>query len=132
MQQNIFKKEFKFYMNKLFILILFSILAAGCTTPFLKTGAISEQNQINMSALQVSMTQDQVLDVMGYPYKTEEKIYNSLAYEVWYYITEPSLLGQTKMVTRNFTPIVFESGLLIGWGRNFYKYTFNINNAKEK
>nr|NGX32397.1 hypothetical protein [Candidatus Anoxychlamydiales bacterium] len=33
---------------------------------------------------------------------------------------------------RNFTPVVFESGHLIGWGNNFYKYTFDIDDEKQK
>lgn len=119
-------------MKKAFISVLLFLLAASCSTTFLKTGSISEQNRINMSSVQTGMTQDQVIDIMGYPYKTEEKFYDLATYEVWYYITEPSILGQTKLVTRNFTPLVFESGILKGWGRNFYKFTFNVDNEKWK
>ncbi|NGX49620.1 MAG: hypothetical protein K940chlam5_01219, partial [Candidatus Anoxychlamydiales bacterium] len=39
---------------------------------------------------------------------------------------------QSKLITRNFTPVVFESGHLIGWGNNFYKYTFDIDDEKQK
>jgi outer membrane protein assembly factor BamE (lipoprotein component of BamABCDE complex) len=119
-------------MRKSFFLIILILSLVSCSTTLITTGTISDQNRINISSLQVGMTQDQVVGVMGYPYKAEQKSYNGMEYEVWYYITEPSILGQTRLVTRNFTPLVFEEGLLKGWGRNFYKFTFNIDNEKWK
>ncbi|NGX32008.1 MAG: hypothetical protein K1060chlam4_00046 [Candidatus Anoxychlamydiales bacterium] len=114
----------------LFILLIFSL--NGCFKNPIKTGAISEENRINLSSLAIGMTQQQVLDTMGYPYKTEEKVSQNKIYEVWYYITERTLLGQSKLITRNFTPVVFEAGHVIGWGNNFYKYTFDIDDERQK
>ncbi len=119
-------------MKKSFIVIFLILSLISCSRTFVKTGAISDQNRMNMSSLQVGMNHDQVVDAMGYPYKTEEKSYFGMQYEVWYYITQPTILGQTQLVTRNFTPLVFEGGLLKGWGRNFYKYTFDVDNEKWK
>lgn len=119
-------------MKKLFLIIFFAFALTSCYRSFIKTGAISEQNRINMGSLEIGMSQDQVLDIMGHPYKTEERQVDNKIYDVWYYITEPTILGQTQLVTKNFTPVVFESGVLKGWGRNFYKFIFNVNNEKWK
>ncbi|NGX34686.1 MAG: hypothetical protein K1060chlam1_01039 [Candidatus Anoxychlamydiales bacterium] len=119
-------------MKKLLLFISMILVLNGCFKNPIKTGAISEENRINLSSLAIGMTQQQVLDTMGYPYKTEEKISQNKIYEVWYYITERTLLGQSKLITRNFTPVVFEAGHLIGWGSNFYKYIFNIDDERQK
>ncbi len=119
-------------MRRLILLVLLIFLLDGCFKTPTKTGAISEENRINLSSLSIGMTQQQVLDIMGYPYKTEEKISHNKIYEIWYYITERTLLGQSKLITRNFTPVIFEAGHLIGWGRNFYKYTLDIDNERQK
>jgi len=119
-------------MKRLFIFLSIIILLNGCFKAPIKTGAVSEENRVNLSSLAIGMSPDQVLEVMGYPYSTQEKLYNNKVYEVWYYITEPTLLGQSKLITRNFTPLVFENGHLKGWGNNFYKYTFDIEGEKSK
>lgn len=119
-------------MRRLLLYIAISLTLTGCFKTPLKTGAISEQNRISLYSLEIGMTTEQVLDVMGYPYKTEERMYNAELYEIWYYITEPTYLGQSELITRNFTPLVFEAGNLIGWGRNFYKYQFDIEDEKGK
>ncbi|NGX62671.1 MAG: hypothetical protein KR126chlam6_00069 [Candidatus Anoxychlamydiales bacterium] len=119
-------------MKRLFIFLSIIILLNGCFKAPIKTGAISEENRINLSSLAIGMSPDQVLEVMGYPYNTQEKLYDNKVYEIWYYITEPALLGQSKLITRNFTPLVFENGHLKGWGNNFYKYTFDIEGEKSK
>jgi len=119
-------------MKRLFLFILLIFSLNGCFKNPIKTGAISEENRINLSTLAIGMTQQQVLDNMGYPYKTEERVSQNRVYEVWYYITERTLLGQSRLITRNFTPVVFEAGHLVGWGNNFYKYTFDIDDEKQK
>ncbi|NGX29053.1 MAG: hypothetical protein K940chlam1_01246 [Candidatus Anoxychlamydiales bacterium] len=119
-------------MRRLLLYIAISLTLSGCFKTPLKTGAISEQNRISLYSLEIGMSTEQVLDVMGYPYKTEERMYNVELYEIWYYITEPTYLGQSELITRNFTPLVFEAGHLIGWGRNFYKYQFDVEDEKAK
>jgi outer membrane protein assembly factor BamE (lipoprotein component of BamABCDE complex) len=119
-------------MKKLFIFLSIILLLNGCFKTPIKTGAISEENRANLSSLAIGMSPDQVLEVMSYPYSTHEKLYDNKVYEIWYYITEPTLLGQSKLITRNFTPLVFENGHLKGWGNNFYKYTFDIEGQKSK
>jgi len=119
-------------MKRLFIFVVLATFSISCSRTVVKTGAISEHNRINITELYVGMTQDEVLEVMGYPYKTEEKTYQDEIYEVWYYITRPSQLGQSKLISRNFTPVIFELGQLKGWGRNFYKHTFDIDNERWK
>jgi hypothetical protein len=69
---------------------------------------------------------------MGGPNKSEQKKYESSIYTVWYYITEPPILGQSRLVSRNYTPLVFQSDKLIGWGKKFYRYTFDIDNERYK
>ena len=104
----------------LFIFLIFFL--NGCFKTPLKTGEISEKYKINLSSLAIGMPQQQVLDTMGRPYETEKTTSQNKIYEVWNYLTEPTSLDQPKLITRNFTPLVFEAGHLVGWGKNFYKY----------
>jgi hypothetical protein len=120
-------------MKRLFIIYMFLVLfIVSCSKTIISTGAAAEENIMNMSSLDLCMTKKQVLSVMGSPYKTEKKYNKDGMYDIWYYITEPILLGQSKLIDRNFTPLIFEGGYLIGWGRSFYRYTFDINNEKWK
>lgn len=119
-------------MKKIFLIVFSSLLLVSCATSLIKTGVISDQNRIHMAFLRVGMNQDQVLDIMGNPFKIEVRECDRRIYQIWFYITEPTILGQTQLINRNFSPLVFELGILKGWGRNFYKFTFNIDNARWK
>ena len=118
-------------MKRLYVFIILLFLIS-CSRTILKTGSISEENNRNMSSLEVGMNSKQVLNIMGRPDKIEEKKYENETFVVWYYITEPMTLGQSELITRNLTPLVFEMDRLIGWGRKFYNYTFDINDEKWK
>lgn len=119
-------------MKKVLLITILSIFLSGCATTLIKTGAIADENRINMASLKVGMSKGQVSYVMGSPYKIENSKYNGVSYTTWFYITEAMILGQTQLVGKNLTPLIFQSNKLLGWGRNFYKFTFDISREKWK
>jgi outer membrane protein assembly factor BamE (lipoprotein component of BamABCDE complex) len=102
-------------MKAMIIVVL--LLCCGCGTPhMMKT--VSARN--NLQYLETGMTKDQVKNLMGTPYKTEAYV----NIEYWLYQTEGEDLfvgGHGYKSDRDFTPVAFENGQVIGWGRNFYQ-----------
>ena len=114
-------------------ILFFLLLAfASCSKNSLQIGAVAEENSQNLINLKVGMGQNQVISVMGVPDKKESKQFDSVQYNIWYYITKPVFLGQTKYISSNYTPLVFQDCVLKGWGNQFYKHTFNIDNTRGK
>ncbi len=70
----------------------------------------------NLKNLEIGMTKDQVREaMMGEPYLREA----AAEMEWWLYPTQSrSIFGGHSLPC---TPIAFENGKVIGWGRNFYK-----------
>ncbi|NGX57013.1 MAG: hypothetical protein K1060chlam5_01269 [Candidatus Anoxychlamydiales bacterium] len=116
--------------------IIYSItslfLLTSCVKSTTQYGAIAEKNRIKMLNITKEMSSCDVSLTMGRPYKTETKEIDNKKYEVWFYVTENPILGQTMLIKRNFTPLIFEDCKLIGWGKTFYKHVFDIDNAKNK
>lgn len=108
------------------------LLFAGCAGSPLATGAKAEENTFNMAYIRIGMSEDQVYDIMGRPYDIESYDIDKEYFEVWFYLTRKVALGQTRLVPGNFTPLVFQDGFLVGWGRNYYNHLLDIENAKEK
>ncbi|MBN2479743.1 MAG: DUF3192 domain-containing protein [Parachlamydiales bacterium] len=118
-------------MKKVFFSLLLLIFSS-CSTNSIQSGALAEQNRINILDLRVGMNQEDVLDVMGHPYDKEFRKVGNVQYEVWLYITKATFLGQSQLITRNFTPLVFRDETLKGWGWQYYKFVFNVDNEHEK
>ena len=74
------------------------------------------RNNANMLSLKVGMTQDQVMEYMGQPERSEGYKWGS----AWLYRTAMTS-GIYGTADSDFTPVVLDgNGKLIGWGRNFF------------
>ena len=78
--------------------------------------------------LNIGMTKTEVIQVMGEPRKTEAYSMEGQNTEFWLYLTEGTIIGDGRMGDKNFTPLAFENGILIGWGRNFYDQALKYGN----
>ena len=107
----------------LLIAVLFLVSCAG--SPY-QTGEEARQNRDNMFKLNVGQTKDQVLTLMGKPYKTEMYIIDEKPIEFWLYLTEGKGIYDRTLRDSNFTPLAFENGILKGWGRNYYDKTLRV------
>jgi len=87
------------------ILLISLALVAGCC----------QTNRANLSKLEVGMSKEQVLDIMGKPRRTEA----SEKMEVLLYQTEMNYTPHNTF-EKVETPLLFEDGKLIGWGRSFW------------
>jgi len=85
------------------------------------------RNNKNLMVLKIGITQEQVLQHMGQPARSE-------GYEwglAWLYRTAMTS-GIYGTADSDFTPVVFDkNGKLVGWGRNFFtehakRYEFKI------
>jgi hypothetical protein len=91
-----------------------------------------EKNRKNLMKLEIDMSKQQVIDIMGEPYNREVyKIGDSETLEFLIYLTKYTDSG--TIPDSDTTPICFKNGKLIGWGRNFYiqekqRYELEIKN----
>lgn len=111
-----------------FLIGIFLISLFGCAGSPYRTGLEAEANRTNMLKLKIGMNKDQILSLMGNPYKTEAYQIEGRNLEFWLYITEGKSLEDSGRNLRdsNFTPLVFENDTLTGWGRNYYDNTLRI------
>lgn len=110
----------------------FVILATFChcmSNQGLSTLALANLNVYHFSFLTVGMSQKEVVKIMRKPYSYESFEIGNDIYDVWFYITSPSVLGQSRMVPQNLTPLAFKNGILLGWGYRYYN-TFLEETAK--
>lgn len=102
-------------------LALPGIFAAGCiANDGLRSAALSGNNIWNISRISEGMSEGQVIQIMGKPYDYKTICAGDDVYDVWFYVTTPSMLGQTRLVKQNLTPLSFKNGVLIGWGYHYY------------
>jgi len=78
----------------------------------------ASRNRDKLSTLRIGMFQDEVLQKMGKPWKTESFLKDNSPYVVLYYVTQRIPDGATT--DDEMTPVVFRDGTLIGWGRRFF------------
>lgn len=91
--------------------LLIALVSAGCALPW-DTASTNIENSKN---LRVGMTKNEVLQVMGKP-MTGEVFCKP---DRWYYYIEP--VWMDGLTTEDeCMPLIFENGVLVGWGRNFY------------
>lgn len=110
-----------------FILILITMLfLASCAGSPYQTGEEARQNRDNLLELNVGQTKDQVIAIMGKPYKTEMYVSEGVSTEFWLYLTEGKGMDGRKLSDSNFTPLAIENGVLKGWGRNYYDNTLRV------
>ncbi len=109
------------------------LLLHGCATSnALKTTAVSERNIDNLSRLNLGMSEDQVLRIMRDPYKDESFQLSEDQYDVWLYVTQPTVLGQTRMVPFNLTPLIFRNKILVGTGYGYYNWLKDRSNENKQ
>jgi hypothetical protein len=77
------------------------------------------------------MTKVEVQNIMGEPRKTEAYSKDGRNIEFWLYMTEGIGIYDRTLRDSNFTPLAFEDGKLIGWGRNFYDQTLKYEHKIE-
>lgn len=97
----------------------------GCS---LGLGPFLAENRHNLTKLQYGMTKEQVHAVMGQqtvrkqysnPFRTAMHLNeNNESIEVFYYWTDGS--GMDGVQDEELTPVIFNSGQVIGWGREFF------------
>jgi len=108
-------------------LVLFAALVAllfSCT-------AINKNNE-NILNLKISMTQDEVVKILGTPAASES--YEAVGGErisILYYRTGEKLTAATS-IKDECTPVVFINGRLTGWGDRLLAANINVLRVKTK
>lgn len=99
-------------------LMIFCLMSASCS--FLDRydpGFVErQQNSQNIKQLKIGMTKKQVIAIMGEPLIHEK--YNKP--NIWFYYTDWDWADCAR-TEEECTPLVFENGTLIGFGRVFYR-----------
>lgn len=120
-------------IQKYLLISCFAFLVlTGCYGSIAQSRAEAEQNKINMMQIEIGMSEDDVLDVLGNPIKVKAVKVDEDSYFIWFYMTKGKRLGQDKLISENFTPFIFQNKRLIGWGKNYYDLFLDIDNAKAK
>ncbi|HSX38042.1 MAG TPA: DUF3192 domain-containing protein, partial [Chlamydiales bacterium] len=110
-------------MRVSFFSLVLSVLVSGCMPNCsLSTAGAAEVNVANLARIHRGMTQVEVLKIMRQPYEDSVFRMDNDIYDVWFYVTAPTALGQSRMVPLNLTPLTFKNGVLIGWGYSYYNY----------
>lgn len=108
-------------------LILFITgLLIGCAGDPIQTQQEARGNRVNLLKLKIGINKEQVLGVMGDPYKTEAYMVDGRNLEFWLYMTEGKDEVLRNLTDSNFTPLAFENETLMGWGRNYYNNILKI------
>jgi len=104
----------------IFIVSPIFLFTIGCAGNPIRRGGEAARNRSNLAKLNLGMTKDEVVNLMGRPSKTEVYGIQGRNLEFWHYRTEYDwLLG-----TLEDTALVFEDGVLKGWGLgNYYDQT---------
>jgi hypothetical protein len=106
-----------------FILCLFVFLIIGCTSGPIAYRMVNEDNTNirNLEKSKVGMTKTEVLTLMGAEDKSETFERKGVAVEILYYHTSGSYSPDTGWQNMDSTPVVFEAGILKGWGKYYYE-----------
>jgi len=75
---------------------------------------VAERNRVHLRELRLGISQQQVFDIMGQPWKTEAYTYKDTPYVVLHYLTQ-ELVGPTP-AEEDVTLVVLEHNILIGYG----------------
>jgi hypothetical protein len=106
-----------------FILCLFAFLIIGCTSGPIAYRMVNENhtNIRNLEKSKIGMTKTEVLSLMGAEDKSEKFERKGVAVEILYYHTSGSYSPDTGWQNMDSTPVVFEAGILKGWGKYYYE-----------
>ncbi len=83
-----------------------------------------EKNRNNLNLIEIGMSKDEVVKIMGAPYKREcYKNKTNSNIDILLYLTEYT---SGDVFDSHITPVVFQDSELVGWGRNFYDDTLRM------
>jgi hypothetical protein len=107
----------------IFILCLFAFLIIGCTSGPISYLMVNKDNTNikNLEKSKIGMTKTEVLTLMGEADKSEKFERKGVAVEILYYLTSGSYSPDTGWQNIDSTPVVFEAGILKGWGKYYYE-----------
>jgi ABC-type dipeptide/oligopeptide/nickel transport system permease component len=105
----------------IFILSLFAFLIIGCTSGPSAYRMVNKDNRNvkNLEKSEIGMTKAEVLTLMGPADKSEKFERKGTAVEILYYLTSGSYSPDIGWQNIDSTPVVFEAGLLKGWGKYY-------------
>lgn len=108
---------------KCYWVVLAGLSVAGCmASNGLEYESVSTTNLYHIARIRKGMSERQVLHIMHKPYSYESFQVENDIYDVWFYVTRPTGLDQTRMVPQNLTPLTFKNGILVGTGYYWYYY----------
>jgi len=107
-------------MRLAFFLLGLCMLYGCMPNECLSAAAAAETNVYHISLLKSGMNQVEVLKIMRHPYSDQVYYLDEDIFDVWFYVTGNVVLGQSRMMPMNLTPLVFKNGILIGWGNGYY------------
>lgn len=111
---------------KCYWLVFTSIFLGGClASNGLQYMAEADTNAYHLARIRKGMDERRVLQIMHKPYSYETYQFDEDVYDVWFYVTKPTVLDQTRMVPQNLTPLTFKNGILVGTGYSWYYYAMN-------
>ena len=120
-------------MRIIFLSLASFFLFTGCMERMMQEELAAEHNMINWQKLEIGMNETQVLNTMSFPDRKEFHVVDGREYSVWFYLTNPTKpVFVKKFSKKNFSPVVFRCGVLVGWGYDFYNYVFDVKEEKRK
>jgi len=100
------------------------LLLTGCmTNNSLGAATMAQDNVTGLSRVSVGMTEGEVSKIMPHLHRKKTIEHEGDTYQVWFYVTAPSTLSQSRLLRQNLTPLTFENGILKGWGYEYYEHT---------
>ena len=105
----------------IFIPCLFAFLIIGCTSGFSAYRMVNKDNTNikNLEESKIGMTKTEVLTLMGTEDKSEKFERKGVPVEILYYLTSGSYSPDMGWQNIDSTPVVFEAGILTGWGKYY-------------
>ena len=73
------------------------------------------------------MSKEQVLALLGRPYRTDPSFGKGTTIEVWFYRTKNKGPNGRRVKGSNLMPLVFENDILSGWGWNYYEFVRQLH-----
>lgn len=103
------------------VLVACTLTLASCYSLSMYPWGI-ERTRANLIKLEVNMTKEQVVSIMGAPYAREVfPAEDGRPIEILLYLTQYTDSG--SIPDSDKTPVCLIDGKVIGWGRNFYDRT---------
>jgi hypothetical protein len=99
-----------------------SLFAAELTLVCILVGC-GPSNREKLNLLEVGMTKERVLEIMGKPYeRAAEGNSEWLVYQTGWHLTGDAYGNLVRRPDREWlTPLFIQAGKLAGWGRNFWR-----------